>query len=288
MNVRKTVLKSFLVPLVSVLALSVSACGEDKASQDAQAQAVPHSIKVGVVPGPYREMLDLYLKPVVQKKGHDLKFVEFTDWVQPDSALASGDIDANVFQHQSYLNGIVENQGLKLSSVVNVPTLGIFAFSDKYKSFEEVQDGATVGIPNDPVNLARALRVARDLKVIGLDPNKDEQKASLADIKDNPNYQSEYHIPVNLLTETDDKFTKNSKDGFSEIQQNINFKCATDNSDLFIGNFVQNEDDYECVVKIRDKKYEALSNKPKNIRLRLIAESTSPSNPKNKYSSISK
>ena len=188
MNVRKTVLKSFLVPLVSVLALSVSACGEDKASQDAQAQAVPHSIKVGVVPGPYREMLDLYLKPVVQKKGHDLKFVEFTDWVQPDSALASGDIDANVFQHQSCLNGIVENQGLKLSSVVNVPTLGIFAFSDKYKSFEEVQDGATVGIPNDPVNLARALRVARDLKVIGLDPNKDEQKASLADIKDNPKH----------------------------------------------------------------------------------------------------
>ena len=188
MNVRKTVLKSFLVPLVSVLALSVSACGDDKASQDAQAQAVPHSIKVGVVPGPYREMLDLYLKPVVQKKGHDLEFVEFTDWVQPDSALASGDIDANVFQHQSYLNGIVENQGLKLSSVVNVPTLGIFAFSDKYKSFDEVQDGATVGIPNDPVNLARALRVARDLKVIGLDPNKDEQKASLADIKDNPNH----------------------------------------------------------------------------------------------------
>lgn len=188
MNVRKTVLKSFLVPLVSVLALSVSACGEDKASQDAQAQAVPHSIKVGVVPGPYREMLDLYLKPVVQKKGHDLEFVEFTDWVQPDSALASGDIDANVFQHQSYLNGIVENQGLKLSSVVNVPTLGIFAFSDKYKSFDEVQDGATVGIPNDPVNLARALRVARDLKVIGLDPNKDEQKASLADVKDNPKH----------------------------------------------------------------------------------------------------
>lgn len=188
MNVRKTVLKSFLVPLVSVLALSVSACGEDKASQDAQAQAVPHSIKVGVVPGPYREMLDLYLKPVVQKKGHDLEFVEFTDWVQPDSALASGDIDANVFQHQSYLNGIVENQGLKLSSVVNVPTLGIFAFSDKYKSFDEVQDGASVGIPNDPVNLARALRVARDLKVIGLDPNKDEQKASLADIKDNPKH----------------------------------------------------------------------------------------------------
>ena len=125
-------------------------------------------------------------------------------------------------------------------------------------------------------------------KVKNLVLDKTTIPTSLTDIKDNPNYQSEYHIPVNLLTETDDKFTKNSKDGFSEIQQNINFKCATDNSDLFIGNFVQNEDDYECVVKIRDKKYEALSNKPKNIGLRLIAESTSPSNPKNKYTFESK
>ena len=80
--------------------------------------SVPKVIKIGVVPGPYREILDKYLKPVVEKRGHELKFVEFTDWVQPDSALDAGDIDANLFQHHAYLNGIVQNQGLKLSSVV--------------------------------------------------------------------------------------------------------------------------------------------------------------------------
>lgn len=177
-----------IVPL-ALLALSftLAGCGkDDAASAKALEQVVPNEIKVGVVPGPYREMLAQYLAPVVEKKGHKLVFVEFTDWVQPDSALDSGAIEANVFQHQSYLNGIVANQGLHLSSVINVPTLGIYVFSDKYKSLDELNEGATVGIPNDAVNLARALRVARDLKLISLDNKKDEQKVSIADISENP------------------------------------------------------------------------------------------------------
>lgn len=177
-----------IVPLALIaLSFTLAGCGkDDAASAKAQEQVVPNEIKVGVVPGPYREMLAQYLAPVVEKKGHKLVFVEFTDWVQPDSALDSGAIDANVFQHQSYLNGIVANQGLHLSSVINVPTLGIYVFSDKYKSLDELKEGATVGIPNDAVNLARALRVARDLKVISLDNKKDEQKVSIADISENP------------------------------------------------------------------------------------------------------
>ncbi|MGN1281504.1 MAG: MetQ/NlpA family ABC transporter substrate-binding protein, partial [Succinivibrio sp.] len=119
--------------LVSATVLTVTACGEDKKELAADT-SVPESIKIGVVPGPYREILDQYLKPVIEKKGHKLEFVEFTDWVQPDSSLDAGDIDANLFQHQAYLNGIVQNQGLKLSSVVNFPTLGIYVFSDKYSS----------------------------------------------------------------------------------------------------------------------------------------------------------
>ncbi|NLK85318.1 MAG: methionine-binding protein [Aeromonadales bacterium] len=177
-----------IVPLALIaLSFTLAGCGkDDAASAKAQEQVVPNEIKVGVVPGPYREMLAQYLAPVVEKKGHKLVFVEFTDWVQPDSALDSGAIDANVFQHQSYLNGIVANQGLHLSSVINVPTLGIYVFSDKYNSFDAVPEGATVGIPNDAVNLARALRVARDLKLISLDNKKDEQKVSIADISENP------------------------------------------------------------------------------------------------------
>ncbi len=106
--------------LLTAVAFSLTGCGDDAKKGDASSSdtSVPKVIKIGVVPGPYREILDKYLKPVVEKRGHELKFVEFTDLVQPDSALDAGDIDANLFQHQAYLNGIVQNQGLKLSSVV--------------------------------------------------------------------------------------------------------------------------------------------------------------------------
>lgn len=170
--------------LVAAAAVTLSACG-DKNKTD-NALFVPENIKVGVVPGPYREILEKYLQPVVVKKGHSLTLVEFTDWVQPDSSLDAGDIDANLFQHQAYLNGIVQNQGLKLKSVVNFPTLGIFVFSDKFTSLKGISKDSTVGIPNDAVNLARALRVARDLGLITLKADKDEQKASIADIDSNP------------------------------------------------------------------------------------------------------
>lgn len=182
MNIKKL----FLSAVVSTLALSSLTACDDKNASSKEDLTVPKVIKVGVVPGPYREILDIYLNPVVKKKGHELKFVEFTDWVQPDSSLESGDIDANLFQHQLYLEGIVKNQGLHLSSVVNFPTLGIFVFSDKFNSLDSIENGSLVGIPNDPVNLARALRVARDLKLITLNAEKDDQKASLADIEQNP------------------------------------------------------------------------------------------------------
>lgn len=182
MNIKKLILSA----VVSTLALSSLTACDDKNVSSKEDLTVPKVIKVGVVPGPYREILDIYLNPVVKKKGHELKFVEFTDWVQPDSSLESGDIDANLFQHQLYLEGIVKNQGLHLSSVVNFPTLGIFVFSDKFNSLDSIENGSLVGIPNDPVNLARALRVARDLKLITLKADKDDQKASLADIEQNP------------------------------------------------------------------------------------------------------
>lgn len=115
-----TTLKTLTLVAASVLALS--GCGDKDKLQNAS--LVPDDIKVGVVPGPYREILEKYLNPVVVKRGHHLTLVEFTDWVQPDSSLDAGDIDANLFQHQAYLDGIVANQGLKLKSVVNFPTFG--------------------------------------------------------------------------------------------------------------------------------------------------------------------
>ena len=174
--------------LLVAATFTLASCGDDKKAE--QAQAIPQTIKVGVVPGPYRGMIDKHIRPIIEKQGYKITFVEFTDYVQPDAALDSGDIDVNLMQHQKYLDGIVENQGLKLTSVVNVPTLGLGVFSDKYKTFDEVPEGAQIGIPTDAVNLSRALGIAQSLCIITLKTQSSDQKASIADIGENPkNYQ---------------------------------------------------------------------------------------------------
>lgn len=174
--------------LLVAAVFTLASCGDDKKAE--QAQAIPQTIKVGVVPGPYRGMIDKHIRPIIEKQGYKITFVEFTDYVQPDAALDSGDIDVNLMQHQKYLDGIVENQGLKLTSVVNVPTLGLGVFSDKYNTFDEVPEGAQIGIPTDAVNLSRALGIAQSLGIITLKTQSSDQKASIADIGENPkNYQ---------------------------------------------------------------------------------------------------
>lgn len=155
-------------------------------ASSAFASDIPSTIRVGFCPGPYRAMVEKFIAPILDKKGYKIEYVEFTDYVQPDAALDSGDIDANLMQHQIYLDNIVQNQGLKLTGVINVPTLGLGVFSDKYKTLDEIEEGATVGIPTDAVNLARALRIARDNGLITLKADKSDQKASVADIADNP------------------------------------------------------------------------------------------------------
>ncbi len=179
--------KILLTVLSGFFALSLSACN-DQGSATAKADTVPEHIKIGVVPGPYKDLLKNHLTKVIESRGHKLDFVEFSDWVQPDSALDAGEIDANLFQHSIYLKAIVENQGLKLDEVINVPTLGLFAFSDKVKSLDNLPEEALVALPNDAVNLSRALRFARDAGIITLKADKDDLKASIADIDHNPKH----------------------------------------------------------------------------------------------------
>ncbi len=152
------------------------------------ADGIPSTLKVGTCPGPYRGMIETFIEPKLKAQGYTLEYVDFIDYVQPDAALDSGNIDVNLMQHQSYLDSIVKNQGLKLTSVINVPTLGLGVFSDKYKSLAELPDGARIGIPVDAVNLARALRIAKENGLITLNAERDEQKASIADIAENPKH----------------------------------------------------------------------------------------------------
>ena len=114
------------------------------------------TIKVGVTPGPHAQILEA-VKPIAAKNGLDIQIVEFTDYVVPNAALDAGDLQANSFQNQPYLDNQKADRGYKIEAVgftVNFP-MGVY--SKKYQSWDAVPQGATLSIPNDPTNGGRVL-----------------------------------------------------------------------------------------------------------------------------------
>ncbi|MBX9909121.1 MAG: MetQ/NlpA family ABC transporter substrate-binding protein [Beijerinckiaceae bacterium] len=141
-------------------------------------------VRIGASPGPHAEILEK-LKPLAAEKGIELKIVEFSDYVVPNQALDAGELEANSFQNQPYLDNQIKDRGFKLVGVgytVNFP-LGIY--SAKYKDWAQVPDGATIAIQNDPTNGGRSLLLLQDKGIIKL---KDGVgfKPSPADIVSNP------------------------------------------------------------------------------------------------------
>nr|WP_295825766.1 MetQ/NlpA family ABC transporter substrate-binding protein [uncultured Azospirillum sp.] len=146
--------------------------------------ASAETIKVGVTAGPHAQILEA-VKPIAAKDGLDIQIIEFTDYVIPNQALAGGDLDANSFQHQPYLDNQVKDRGFDLVSVAKTVVYPIGIYSKKVKSLDELQSGAKVAIPNDPTNGGRVLLL---LQAKGLIKLKDggTLKASPIDIVENP------------------------------------------------------------------------------------------------------
>ena len=142
------------------------------------------TIKVGVTPGPHAQILEA-VKPIAAKNGLDIQIIEFTDYVVPNAALDAGDLQANSFQNQPYLDNQKADRGYKIDTVgftVNFP-MGVY--SKKYKSWDAVPQGATLSIPNDPTNGGRVLLLLQDKGVLKLKPGVGF-KPTVADIVDNP------------------------------------------------------------------------------------------------------
>ncbi|MCQ4935293.1 MetQ/NlpA family ABC transporter substrate-binding protein [Anaerotignum propionicum] len=181
--------KFFALLLTGALALGAAGCGSktDKAA-DAEkpettgAEAV--TLKIGASPTPHAEILEA-AKEELAAKGINLEIVEFTDYVQPNLALDTGDLDANYFQHAPYLDSFNEEHGTKLVSLgaVHYEPMGIY--SKSIKDLAELPDGAKVGIPADGTNGGRALLLLEANGLIKLDPDAGTSATKL-DIKENP------------------------------------------------------------------------------------------------------
>ena len=127
----------------------------EAAPAEAEAPEDNH-IKVAASPTPHAEIL-AQVKPILAEQGYELDVIEFEDYVQPNNVVDSGEIDANYFQHINYLEDFNANHGtdLAIAGRIHYEPLGIYPGTRA--SLEEIADGDTIAIPNDPTNEARAL-----------------------------------------------------------------------------------------------------------------------------------
>lgn len=127
------------------------------------------------------------LKDELAKEGYTLEHVVVNDIIQPNKMVNDGQADSNSFQHEAYFNQFVSDHGLKnISRAFYTIFTPSGLYSKKYKSFQEVPDGATIGIPVDPANNGRALFMLRDLGLLKLRDGVEVIHATLKDITDNP------------------------------------------------------------------------------------------------------
>lgn len=145
----------------------------------------PKELVIGTSAGPYADQVKLGIKPILEKQGYKVKLVEFNDYIQPNFALAEGSLDANIFQHIIYLTKFSTEHKLQLSELVKVPTAPIAIYSKKHKTLNDVKEGTTVALPNDPTNQARALVLLDQLGWIKLRDKYDPVRASEKDIAAN-------------------------------------------------------------------------------------------------------
>jgi D-methionine transport system substrate-binding protein len=155
------------------------------ASSGLHAQA-GKTLTFGFAPGPYSELFKTAVQPSLVKKGYRIQIREFSDYVQPDLALANGGIDANLFQHLLYLTQFAKDHNLKLAPVISVPTAGQGLYSRKIKSIDELKRGDVITLSNDATNLARTLRFLAKLGLVTFKPGISPTTASEKDIDRNP------------------------------------------------------------------------------------------------------
>ena len=167
------------------MTLLFTGCGGDQGGNAPSKPAEEVTLRVGATPVPHAELLE-EIKPELQAQGINLEIIEFNDYVQPNIALNDKELDANFFQHEPYLNDFVkEHTEVKLVNAggVHVEPMGIY--SKKIKALDELADGATVSIPNDPTNGGRALLLLQKAGLLKLKDGASET-ATVQDIAENP------------------------------------------------------------------------------------------------------
>ena len=176
-------MKKILSTLAALMATAMifTGCGAD---ESANTPKETKNLKVGATPVPHAEILE-EVKPDLKNEGINLEIIEFNDYVQPNTALNDKELDANFFQHVQYLNNFTsEHKDVKLANAggIHIEPMGIY--SKKVTKLDELADGASISIPNDPTNGGRALVLLEKAGLIKLNEGVGDT-ATVQDIAEN-------------------------------------------------------------------------------------------------------
>ena len=207
--------KLLALTLALVLCLGLAACGggtstdsdtnADTSSDadtngDATANGETITLTVGATPNPHAEIL-AQVKDDLAAEGIDLVVKEYSDYVVPNTAVEEGDLDANYFQHTPYMEKFNEENGTHLVSVGKIHYEPMGIYPGLTKTLEELPDGATIAVPNDATNEARALQL---LAAQGLIELKEDAglNATPNDITSNPKNLQFKELEAAMLPQT--------------------------------------------------------------------------------------
>ena len=190
--------------LMGAAVLSLAACGKTETaattaaqaaeSQDTQADSTEAAadttgdkkeIVYGKSQGPYTELFEAAIVPILEKEGYTVKGVDFSDLQTADIGLNDGDVDVNVEQHTAYMENFNANYNADLVALSPIPTVPAGVYSAKYKSVDEIPDGAKVAVPNDASNTARCYLMLQKIGWIKLADDVDPSAVTQDDIVEN-------------------------------------------------------------------------------------------------------
>ena len=173
---RKFISAALVLSLAGTLALT--GCGGKEAGGEDTV------IKVGATPAPHAEVLEV-IKDNLEEEGYTLEIVEYNDYILPNKAVSEGELDANYFQHISYLNNYNEENGTDLVSAGSIHYEPFALYAGTTSSIDDLADGDQIAVPNDGTNEGRALKLLEAQGLITLDPEAGFLATKL-DIVENP------------------------------------------------------------------------------------------------------
>ena len=175
--------------LVATTAFGLAACGNSGSGDTKKSDADTSEKKemfYGKSQGPYTELFEDAIVPILEKEGYTLKAVDLSDLQTADVALNDGDVDVNVEQHTAYMDSFNQSYNADLVAISPIPTVPAGVYSEKYDSVDEIPDGAKVAVPNDASNTARCYLMLQKIGWIKLDENADPSTVTQDDIVENP------------------------------------------------------------------------------------------------------